>query len=61
MSLLEHLGLEKREENIPVPGNVQIDNSKELNEKEASIHRSCVGILLHVGQDRPCSNCSEKF
>ena len=53
--LLENLGLEKRKEkNTPSPSNVaEVDNSPELNEEEASVYRSCVGILLYVGQDRP--------
>ena len=59
IKLLESLGLEKRKEKeTPAPGSVsEVDNSKELNEKEASIYskiyRSCVGVLLNVGQDRP--------
>ena len=53
--LLENLGLEKRtEKNTPAPGSVsEVDNTEELNEKEASIYRSCLVVLLYVGQDRP--------
>ena len=32
---------------------LRADNTQPLNQEQASTFRTCVGILLHIGQDRP--------